>query len=187
MPVLKPALAAAALVLLTACSAYTIRHDFDPTADFKGYRTFAWYAASRKAKGKAPDAHPLLDKRVRLSVEQQLQAKGFRLEAQADPDFLVAYYPIYQTRRYRTQTTVAVGGRGFYRPWGYGVGTRFSTSQTRSYREGTLVLEVVDQRSHELVWQGYAEGALTALDDPQEAQAQIDRAVRDLLDRFPPR
>lgn len=185
---LKPALASAALALLAACSSYSVKYDFDPAAPFQGYRSFGWYAASGRAQGKAAQgSSPLTDKRVRLSVEQQLQAKGYRLETQGDPDFLVAYYPIYQNRRVRTSTSVGFGGGGWHRPWGYGVGTRFTTSQTHSYKEGTIILEVVDNRSHQLVWQGSAEGALTSHEDPQEAQEQINRAVRDLLERFPPK
>ena len=187
MPLLRSASVSAALVLLVGCSSYSVRYDFDPTASFKSYKTFDWYAASKKAKGKAADSNPLTDKRVRLAVEQQLQAKGFRPESQGDPDFLVTYYPVYQTRRYRTQTSVGFGGGGWHRPWGYGVGTRFTTSQSHSYKEGTIILEIVDYRSNQLVWQGAAEGALTRIDDPQEAQEQINRAVRDLLEKFPPR
>ena len=173
------------LVLLAGCSGYSVKYDFDPSANFRGYRSYDWYASSRKAQGRKGDENPLTDRRVRASVEQQLQGKGFRLETKAEPDFLIAYYPIYRTRRVRTHTSVGVGG--WRRPWGYGVGTRFGTSETHAYKEGTIVLEIIDSKSNQLVWQARAEGALTAHDDPQEAQEQIAQAVRDLLDRFPPR
>lgn len=176
-----------ALVLMASCSGYSVKYDFDPGAGFRTYRTFDWYASSKKAQGKKAEENPLTDRRVRTSVEQQLQAKGYRRETKADPDFLIAYYPIYQTRRVRTRTTVGIGGGGWFRPWGYGVGTRFSTAQTHSYKEGTIVLEIVDFNSNQLVWQASAEGALTAHDDPQDTQEQISRAVHDLLERFPPK
>jgi hypothetical protein len=64
---------------------------------------------------------------------------------------------------------------------------RFSSSDVRHYKEGTIVLEIVDGRSNQLVWQAVAEGALTGLDHPEEAEAQVGKAVKDLLDRFPPR
>ena len=175
-----------ALVLLAGCSSYSVKYDFDPGTNFRGYKSYDWYAGSKKAQGKKGDENPLTDKRVRASVEQQLQGKGFRLETKADPDFLIAYYPIYHTKRYRTHTSMAVGG-GWRRPFGYGVGARFGTSQTHTYKEGTIVLEIVDFKSNQLVWQASAEGALTAHDDPQDAQEEISRAVRDLLERFPPK
>ena len=47
-------------------------------------------------------------------------------------------------------------------------------------------MEVVDFKSNQLVWQGAAEGALTGLDNPEEANEQVAKAVHALLDRFPP-
>lgn len=183
---LKLIATACGMALLTACSTYTVKSDYDPTISYGSYKTFDWYAASKRAKGKGSGTDPLMDKRVRASVQSVLESKGFRQETVAEPDFLVTYYPIYQNRKYRTTTSFG-GGYGWgRRHWGYGVGTRFSTSQVHKYREGTIVLEVVDARSNQLVWQGSAEGALTGLDDPEEAQEQISKAVRDLLVNFPP-
>jgi hypothetical protein len=176
-----------ALLLLAGCSSYSLKYDFDPAASFQGYKSYDWYASSKRAQGRKGEASPLTDKRVRFAVEQQLQARGYRLEPQAEPDFLIAYYPIYQTKRFRTHTSVGLGGGGWRRPWGYGVGARFSTTQTHTYKEGTIVLEIVDNKTNQLVWQSSAEGALTNLEDPQEAQEQIARAVRDMLERFPPK
>lgn len=174
------------LVLYTACSSYSVKTDYDPAVTYASYRTFDWYAASKRAKGKGSGTDPLLDKRVRASVQAALEAKGFKQETVAEPDFLVTYYPIYQNKKYRTTTSIG-GGYGWgMRHWGYGVGTRFSTSQMHRYREGTIVLEIVDSKSNQLVWHGAAEGALTDLDNPEDAQAQISKAVGDLLANFPP-
>lgn len=174
------------LALFTACSTYSIKADYDPTTSYASYKTFDWYAASKRAKGKGSGTDPLMDKRVRASVQAILEAKGFRQETVAEPDFLVTYYPIYQNKKYRTTTSFG-GGYGFgRRHWGYGVGTRFSTSQVHRYREGTIVLEIVDSKSNQLVWQGAAEGALTGLNNPEDAPEQIHKAVQDLLANFPP-
>ena len=174
------------LALLTACSNYTVKTDYDPTITFASYKTFDWYAASKRAKGKGSGTDPLMDKRVKASVQSVLEAKGFKQETVAEPDFLLTYYPIYQNRKYRTTTSFG-GGYGWgSRRWGYGVGTRFSTSQVHKYREGTIVLEIVDSGSNQLVWQGAAEGALTNLDNPEAAQEQVNRAVQELLANFPP-
>ena len=174
------------LVLFSACSSYTVKTDYDPTITYSSYRTFDWYAASKKAKGKGSGTDPLLDKRVRVAVQAELESKGFTQETAAEPDFLVTYYPIFQNRKYRTTTSFGGGSGWGRRRWGYGVGTRFSSSQVHQYREGTIVLEIVDSRSNQLVWQGTAEGALTELNNPEDAQEQIHKAVRDMLANFPP-
>jgi hypothetical protein len=174
----------AALLLLSACATYSVKYDFDPGANFRAYRTFEWYASSKRARGQSSGSSPLMDRRVQAAVEQQLKAKGYAA-ATAEPDFLVTYYPVYRDRRYRTTTTVGVGGGFRYHRFGYGVGTRFS--EVHHYTEGTIVVEIVDGKSNQLVWQGAAVGALTNLDNPEDAQEQVARAVADMLEKFPPR
>ena len=172
-----------ALLLLTACS--SVKYDYDVTQDFSRYRTFDLYAPGHHGKGGQNGLDDgLMDKRIRVAVAAELQAKGFAREEVADPDFLVACYPVYRARRYRTRTTVGFGGGGWYRPWGYRVGTSFS--QVHQYREGTLAIEIVDAKTNQLVWQGTDEGVLTGLDDPERANDAVASAVKDVLSKFPP-
>ena len=171
-----------ALILLTACSA-SVKYDYDVSQDFSRYRTFDLYAPGRHGKG-GQGGDGLMDKRIRASVAAELQAKGFAREEVADPDFLVACYPVYRQRRYRTTTHVGFGGGGWYRPWGYRVGTSFS--QVHQYREGSLIIEIVDAKTNQLVWQGSDEGVLTGLDDPERANDAVASAVKDTLAKFPP-
>ena len=65
------------------------------------------------------------------------------------------------------------------------MGTSFS--QTHAYREGSLIIEIVDTRTNQLVWQGADEGVLTGLDDPEKANDAVASAVKDTLAKFPPK
>jgi hypothetical protein len=179
---LRPLIALPALLLLTACAS-PVRYDYDVSQDFSRYKTFDLYAPGKRGKNKGGN-DPLMDSRIRAAVAAELQSKGFAREEVADPDFLVACYPIFRTRHYRTTTRVGFGGGGWYRPWGYRVGTSFS--QTHSYREGTLAIEIVDARTNQLVWQGVDEGVLTGLDTPDKANDAVASAVKDTLAKFPP-
>ncbi|HXC18134.1 MAG TPA: DUF4136 domain-containing protein [Holophagaceae bacterium] len=171
-----------ALLLLTGCAS-SVRYDYDVSQDFSRYKTFDLYAPGKRGKNKGGD-DPLMDTRIRMAVAAELQGKGFSREEVADPDFLVACYPVFHTRHYRTTTRVGFGGGGWYRPWGYRVGTSFS--QTHAYREGSLIIEIVDARTNQLVWQGADEGVLTGLDDPEKANDAVASAVKDTLAKFPP-
>jgi hypothetical protein len=182
---MRLALVFPAALLLLGCVPYTVKHDYDPGADFRAYRTFEWYASSRRAKGREAGGSQLLDRRVQAAVTRQLKAQGFEEAVGAEPDFLVTYYPIFKDRRYRTTTQVGGGAGWRGRRFGYGVGTRFS--EVRHYTEGTLVVEIVDGKRNELVWQCAAVGALSNLGDPEEAQEQVAKAVADMLAKFPPR
>jgi hypothetical protein len=167
------------LALLSACRSYNVTYDYDVTASYSRYKTFDYYT-SKKGKG---GTTTLMDKRVRAAVENELQAKGFNMDTKADPDFLVTYYPVMQNRKVRTTTHVGWGWG--YRPMYGHVGT--STSQVHHYKEGTIVIEIVDFKSNQLIWTGAAVGALTDLNTPEEADEVVPKAVRDILSKFPPK
>jgi hypothetical protein len=182
MTLSKPIILSLALAVLTGCSPFTVKYDYDAQANFTNYKTYDWYAASNRAKGKAAGVdNQLMDRRVRGAVERELTARGFRQEKTGEPDMLVTYYPVYQNRAMVTSTGFG-GGWGF-RPFGVGVGI----SEVRHFREGTIVLEIVDNKTNQLIWQAAAEGALSNLEDPQDADEQIAKAVREMLNRFPPK
>lgn len=167
------------LVLLVGCSGYNVTYDYDVTASYGRYKTFDYYTSKKGTGGTTS----LMDKRVRASVENELQAKGFVMETRADPDFLVTYYPIVQERKVRTTTHIGWGW-GFRPVYGR-MGT--SVSQVRKHKEGTIVIEIVDFKSNQVIWQGAASGALTGLTNPEDADEVVPRAVRDILAKFPPR
>jgi hypothetical protein len=73
--------------------------------------------------------------------------------------------------------------------YGYGLGSWPGASDVRlsRYEEGTLMLDVIDNASNELVWRGAAQARIDPNRSPQERTELINRAVREILDRFPPR
>ncbi|HLO68845.1 MAG TPA: DUF4136 domain-containing protein [Holophaga sp.] len=174
-----------ALVALAGCAPYTIRYDYDSHAPYASYKTYGWYARSAKAAGKSDGVkNPIMDRRVRSAVERELAAKGLRMlkDGEGEPDVLLTYYPAW--RQGTVYTTTTLGHYNPWRPWGYGVGSSFT--EARTFREGSIILEIVDNKSNQLVWQAVGEGALTGLDDPEDAEQQVSKAVKEMLSRFPP-
>ncbi len=168
------------LMLLSACSQVQIRYDYDSRANYASFKTFDWMRAKEKA-GKVENS--IMDRRVKGAIERELMTKGFQAQASADPDFLVTYYPIYKDRAYLTTTHMGMG-------WGYrpmwGARTGIITSQVHNYTEGTIVIEIVDFKTRQLIWHGAAVGALTGLETPEDAEEVVTREVHRLLEGFPP-
>jgi len=54
------------------------------------------------------------------------------------------------------------------------------------YEEGTLVIDFVDMAKQELVWRGVGTGALSESPSVEERTANINNAVTQILDQFPP-
>jgi hypothetical protein len=51
---------------------------------------------------------------------------------------------------------------------------------------GTLVIDVLDAASGDVVWQGLAKGALLDMPPAEELDAYMDEIVRRTLEGFPP-
>jgi hypothetical protein len=171
------------LALLAGCAGFHVKYDSDPHAPFATYKTFAWNPSAPKASGGAGGLdNPIMERRVRRIVEAELAARGYQ-RSEGKPDFLLSCYPAYRDRVVETYTAVAPAW-GWGRPWGYGAGP--GLVQAEAYREASIVLEVADARSGQMVWQAVAEGALDGIRDPQDAEEQVGLAVKKMVARFPP-
>lgn len=80
-------------------------------------------------------------------------------------------------------------------PWGYACAYRIGFGYgwfplydpPGAYLEGTLVIDVLDRSTRDLIWRGSAEGALLDPRRSDQAQEEIDAVVRRVLERYPPR
>jgi hypothetical protein len=53
------------------------------------------------------------------------------------------------------------------------------------YVEGTVIIDVVDAKSHELVWRG--RGVSDVSDNPETYSQSLNRTVMDIVKKFPAR
>ena len=171
------AAAPALLVLLTACGGYRVRTDYDRQADFRAYRSFSF------VPGQDPGPELLL-RRVERAVEAEMGAKGFTGASDPDADLLVRYQPVMHVKRGPVFTFGV--GVGSYGPGG-GVGAGVSRSTGgRPDLVADIALDILDARSRAVLWHGTAENAVGPSLTPEEADAAVQKAVKDLLAGFPP-
>ena len=175
--------AAAAIGVLAfwACggSVGELHHDYDPQADFESLQT--WDFAERTASGDddARVYNRVTMGRVRTAVERVLASRGFT-RTESSPDFLVAWHGAI---RGRMNATSISGHYGYGWGWYGGGGTATFVDE---WDEGTLLIDIVDAGSNDLIWRGVASGTIDEARTPQEAQAMLDRAVARILQAFPP-
>lgn len=162
-------------------SSVTINHDFDPDADFPSYQTYAWAPQSATVLGNAEAAqgrNTLLDKRVKDAVNGQLTKKGLRL-SENNPDVYVAYHTGVQNKLDVTD-------------WGYTYGSYYYGYPQRDitvyqYQEGTLIVDLIEVSSSELVWRGSAQAVLKEDPTPEYMQKRIEQAVGMMFQKYPPK
>src|SRR5512138_2476482 len=163
------ALAIGFAVVGCATSPLAIDFDYDTTADFAVQKTFAWMPATGNAV-----ANELLVKRIRSSVDQQLQAKG-RAPAADNPNFLIAM-DLYGKTAYGGSTGVGVSvGIPVGRVGRVSVGG--GKSKPVETKEGTLVLHFLDAKTKALFWQATASGAVEPGVSPEEQQKRINDVI----------
>lgn len=163
--------------LLTAGAllAQKVNVDWDRSADFSKFHTYAWQPSTHPATG-------LWDQRIIDAVNQQLQAKALKL-VDANPDLWVVYSKSIK----KDQQVVGTGyaSPGPYWGWGYWGGPTTTTYQTYTTREGTLVVELADANGHQLMWRGSATDTLS--DNSDKNIKKLNQAVDKLFKNFPPK
>ena len=71
-----PAALTAAFVV-AACSGLTVNSDFDPSANFSAFQSYEWLPDSQSESAQMAQ-DPLVDRRIRAAIDNDLQSKGFR-------------------------------------------------------------------------------------------------------------
>jgi hypothetical protein len=160
------------LVALGTAFAQQVKTDFDHQANFAQYKTYSWEAVK--------SADPLWDARIKSAVDAQLQAKGWtRVDSGGD----VCIVAIKTTQTQRTLQTFYDGFGGGWRWRGFG-GMGESTTTEQDYKEGTLVVDLYDAKTKQLIWRGSAEDALS--NKAEKNEKNLDKGVAKMFKKFPP-
>lgn len=125
----------------SACATLDVMTEHDATVDFSRYKTFAFADPADIGEERTSDEAMLRD-RIEPAISQQLRAKGLRQAETGQQADLSVYYWVNVTSR---QMRVWHSGYGRGPKYGGGV-------PSRSSREGTLILDLVEPAKKELVW-----------------------------------
>jgi Domain of unknown function (DUF4136) len=168
-------LAAAGFMLLgTMAIAQTVTYDFDRGANFSNYRTYSWTRGTELAD-------QLNHARVVRSIEAQLGLKGFiKAQAGATPDVLVAYHTSFDKNLQINAYSSGWGGPRFG-------GLRTGTATTQEILTGTLVVDMLDASTKNIVWRGFASAELDAAAKPEKREKNMNKAAAKLFKNYPPK
>jgi hypothetical protein len=179
---LKTTLLGASLLVLAGCAGRQVTTDYNPKAGFSQYRTFAMVSR--------PDSvsHQLIDDRVRSAVEAQLTEKGLTETDRENADVYVGYGVIDHTRTEVSSTRWNWGPRWGWRYYRWGLAWPAMTEHDIStYTDGTIVVSLVDAKTHREVWQGQAADVLSLpVSNPKSATKDINQAVAKIFTKYPP-
>ena len=168
-------LAAAAAASVAACASTTLKTsaDYDRSADFSKYRTFA-------IRDTGEIRNDLMERRIKNALSAGLVARGLREDA-TSPDLWVVPH---------VRLTEDVEIHSYNTGWGYGWRWRAAPSRSVATVEkipvGTLIVDLVDANAKELVWRGTASDTLKPKATPEEKEQALSAAISKMLATFPP-
>lgn len=170
---------------LSSCAFMEVDHKYAPGTPFSTYKSYQWVPVINEEEAATTSAETETvidaetDNLIRNKINQALANKGFTEATGDKPDFLINY-------QFITQQRTAVNQPG--RPFGH-LGYKYAVSmdvESYAYRTGSLILDVIDPQSKEVVWQGHVYGFMDVHKDPKKQQERLDKAVRMLVSKFPP-
>ena len=168
------ACAVAVLCLGTMVVAQQVSVDFDRSADFSKFKTFAWTTGT-------PVADALNHKRIVLAIEEQLTAKGLaKIAMQTQPDLAVAYHASFDR-----DLQITGWGSGGYGPF-FGAG-RSMSARAQQIVVGTLVVDLTDASTNAIVWRGIAASDLNPAASAERRDKNVTKAVAKLFKAYPQR
>jgi Domain of unknown function (DUF4136) len=187
-------LAGALLVLgLASCSSVKTSTNYDPNSvqALSQYRTYSWLPMKEGADPRV--YNPILQARVQQAVDRKLASRGYqKVEEGQESDFKIGWHGAID-EKVDVDYVNSYYGYGwdpwydpFYGPVAYG-GAGVSHPVVREYREGTLILDVVDADANKLVWRGTAQAELSEKMDANKSQKLINEAVDEMFGSFPPK
>jgi len=190
---------------IVACSAssFNVTSDYDRDNDFTKYRTYKYIPQPFDSVTLEPLVPLFRQRRIEAGIDLELEKRGYRY-AEENPDFLVSYFvKVGQgTRQGGGGVGIGVAVPGMYtnpaynmnygnryysgNPYTYSGGSYAWTSTggntTTTYTTGSLMVDIVDAKTVQLVWYGRANGEISS--DPKKTQYTIDKACSDVFSGF---
>jgi hypothetical protein len=181
------AIAAMLASLPAAGFAQKVSYDFDRTATFTRFKTFAINAGPMTGD-------PLVDARITAAIESELAARGLT-RTDANPDLVVTAHLTLdkQKRYYAYNTGYGPYGWGPGYGWGWGpYGWGYGGWGTTEIREkdivmGTLRIDIANAANDTMVWRGTAVKRVKEFIRPESRDKKVRSAVAKILRAYPPK
>ena len=165
-----------ALVLaLVACSVtrgQDVRTNYMPGTDFSKYHTYKWVPVEG-----ASHPNQIVDAEIKQSIDAQLTAKGLTKATGGKADLYVGYQTAVDQQK--QWNAYGEGGRWF--------GGGMATVNSQTIDVGTLIVDMYDPATKQLVWTGQATKTLDPSNNQQKNEKNLDKAMTKLFKTFPPK
>jgi hypothetical protein len=157
------------MLLARGAAAQDVNYDYDRHANFAAYRTYAWVGGTTLADD-------LNHARIVAAVDSQLAAKGLaQVDSTGNPDVQVFYQvglrQDLEINGYENRFAVPNGGP--------------SWARVERVPVGTLVVGIIDAKTHSMVWRAAATKDLDLGQSPERWERNLNKAAGKMFKHYP--
>jgi len=148
--------------------------DFDRDLSVKNYSTFGFSENKQlETKNNPLYYNELNDKRIKNEVGAEMKNNGYQIDSD-NPQLKIHYHIVLEDRTVINPE-----------PFGtYGQDWLNRNVNAREFREGTLIIDLMDSKTNNLVWRGWAAN-FSDEDKPDQMEDQLNKAIRQIFEKFP--
>ncbi|MGE0450790.1 MAG: DUF4136 domain-containing protein [Vicinamibacterales bacterium] len=171
LPLLALTLAA---FTLGGCAVHRVDGFLERGVNLNNYPSFAWAESEEFSTGDPRlDNNDIFQEKLQSAVARELTARGFERVDHDRAALLVHFHAnVHQQIDVNALDT----------RYGY-----CDNCHSSVYDAGSITIDLVDARTKKLVWRGWSEGSLDAIDNQATIEAMVDEAVRKIMHLLPPR
>jgi hypothetical protein len=162
------------VIALLGCAvamAQDVKYNSMPGTDFSKFHTYKWVAIEGAS---APNQ--IMDAQIKQAIDAQLATKGLTKTDDEKADLYIGYQvAISQQKQWNAY------GTGGYR-WGGGMATATESMITT----GSLVVDMYEQGTKNLVWTGTATKEIDANAKQDKIEKNLNKGMTKLFKNYPP-
>jgi len=198
------------LFIITCAFGQDVHYNYARGANFSSYKTYQWIEVPGAPKTEPANTPPnlpglpslpggapnfpgtasdvrstgsedqLIDQDIRRAVDEQLAQKGLT-KVEKNGDLHVIYHAAVRQEVGINLSGSGWGGRGYGGMWDGSVQGQSSTIPI-----GTLVVDLYDPASKQLIWRGDATKTIDIKKDPNKNYRNLQKALTKLFKNYPP-
>ncbi len=159
-----------------------VKSDYDKNADFTKYKTYSFLGWQKESDQQLNEFDK---KRIYDSFKSEFSARGMEY-VETGGDVSITFFIVVNAKTSTTAYTNYTGGYGYSGRWGWGMGPGGYATTTYSesdYNEGTFVIDLYDNDTKSLVWQGILTKVVN--EKPEKREKTIPKSVKKLMKKYP--
>ena len=169
-----------------ACNSTQVFSDYNRAVDFRKYKSFAWIPHTNSQNSFFDNQ--LVEKNIKHFSNTELLNRGYSIDT-LEPDVLLQYHLTSEKKTYTISSPAysPYGGNMGYNPYGYNPYGGYNSPYNRGYQqveylEGTLLIDVIDRRTNELIWRGWSIGSIS---NEAQVESELPSDVHRIFSKYP--